>query len=157
VLTAIRAVRNVPRAELDIFGPLINLDERSIAVDRIRYCGEAAPAAVSAIMSEYDLLLFPTVWPGEGYPGVLVEAIQVGLPIIATNWQDLPEMFPGDEAWLVSPEAPEEIEALLRMILDRPALLREKSVKLLSRAPDFHADRVFSRFMDACAQAADRR
>ena len=37
-------------------------------------------------------LLFPSYYPGEGYPGVVIEALQLGLPVIATNWKALPEI-----------------------------------------------------------------
>lgn len=37
-------------------------------------------------LSEYDVMLFPTYWHGEGFPGVIIDAYISGLPVIATNW-----------------------------------------------------------------------
>lgn len=36
-------------------------------------------------LREYDVLLLPTVWEGEGVPGVLIEAKMAGIPSIVTN------------------------------------------------------------------------
>ena len=38
------------------------------------------------ILNKYTMMLFPTQYVGEGFPGVLTEAKIAGIPIIATNW-----------------------------------------------------------------------
>ena len=37
-------------------------------------------------LSNYDVMLFPTYWDGEGFPGVVIDAYISGLPVIATEW-----------------------------------------------------------------------
>lgn len=37
-------------------------------------------------LSEYDTMLFPTYWGGEGFPGIVIDANIAGVPIIATDW-----------------------------------------------------------------------
>jgi len=37
-------------------------------------------------LSNYDCMLFPTYWDGEGFPGVVLDANIAGVPIIATKW-----------------------------------------------------------------------
>lgn len=37
-------------------------------------------------LSQYDVMLFPTYWRGEGFPGVVLDANIAGLPIIASDW-----------------------------------------------------------------------
>lgn len=37
-------------------------------------------------LSSYDVMLFPTFWDGEGFPGVFIDAFIAALPIIATDW-----------------------------------------------------------------------
>jgi glycosyltransferase involved in cell wall biosynthesis len=39
-----------------------------------------------SVLSQYTALLFPTYYPGEGFPGVFIDAFIAGLPIITTNW-----------------------------------------------------------------------
>lgn len=38
------------------------------------------------VLSEYDCMLFPTYYSGEGFPGVVLDANISGVPIIATDW-----------------------------------------------------------------------
>lgn len=38
------------------------------------------------ILSEYDIMLFPTFWEGEGFPGILIDALIAGIPVIASDW-----------------------------------------------------------------------
>lgn len=38
------------------------------------------------VLAEYDAMLFPTYWPGEGFPGIVIDAFVAGLPVIATDW-----------------------------------------------------------------------
>lgn len=38
------------------------------------------------ILSQYDAMLFPTYWMGEGFAGIFIDAMISGLPIIATDW-----------------------------------------------------------------------
>ena len=37
-------------------------------------------------LATYDMMLFPTYWHGEGFPGVILDAFIAGLPVIATEW-----------------------------------------------------------------------
>lgn len=37
-------------------------------------------------LSKYDVMLFPTYWHGEGFPGVVIDAYIAGLPIVASDW-----------------------------------------------------------------------
>lgn len=37
-------------------------------------------------LAGYDMMLFPTYWHGEGFPGVVIDAYIAGLPIIASDW-----------------------------------------------------------------------
>ena len=37
-------------------------------------------------LSQYDIMLFPTYWAGEAFPGVVIDANIAGVPIIASDW-----------------------------------------------------------------------
>ena len=37
-------------------------------------------------LATYDIMLFPTYWDGEGFPGIVIDAYISGVPIIASNW-----------------------------------------------------------------------
>ena len=56
------------------------------ASDEIKYCGKVSYKKSVETIRKYYALLFPTFWPGEGFPGTIVDAFSAGLPVIATNW-----------------------------------------------------------------------
>ena len=43
-------------------------------------------------LSGYDALLFPTMHPTEGFPGVIADAAIAGVPVIASNWNYAEEL-----------------------------------------------------------------
>ncbi len=50
------------------------------------------------------MFVFPTYYPQENQPLVLIEAMMWGLPIIATSWRAIPEMVTdANEAFIVQP------------------------------------------------------
>ena len=61
-------------------------------VPNVTYGGVAAPERVPAIMEAHDALILPTRCSTEGYPGVVIEAFQMGLPVIVTRLPALQEL-----------------------------------------------------------------
>lgn len=91
LFTAFKKCReNGLHLELDYFGPLKDDLDRSFLSDvehteGVRYCGIVDNEKVLSVMSEYQVFVFPTEYPHEGFPAVLVEAQSVGLPVIASD------------------------------------------------------------------------
>lgn len=44
------------------------------------------------ILAGYDAMLFPTMHPTEGFPGVIADAAIAGVPVIAANWNYAKEL-----------------------------------------------------------------
>ena len=38
------------------------------------------------VLASYSAMLFPTFWKGEGFPGILIDAMIAGTPVIASEW-----------------------------------------------------------------------
>jgi len=65
------------------------------------YQGVLPKEKVLKCLREYDVLLLPTCYEGEGYPGAIIEAYSVGLPVITTNWKAIPEIVKREETGLL--------------------------------------------------------
>ena len=69
---------------------------------------------VLSVMSSYDVLVLPTYYEGEGYPGVIVEAYSLGLPVITTRWKAIPEIVEHGTTGILIP--PRSVEALVEAL-----------------------------------------
>ena len=115
-----------PAYSVDFYGPIVDdrLLQEILVTDGLRYCGIVEPSAVQSKMAEYNILLLPTQHSGEGYPGVIVEAFSVGVPVISTHWGGIPEMvLHGDNGLLMGKI---DASSLIAEILSIDATLYKK-------------------------------
>lgn len=54
-------------------------------------------------LSTYDVMLFPTYWGGEGFPGIVIDANMSGLPIIASDWNMNKEVIEDGKTGFIIP------------------------------------------------------
>lgn len=54
--------------------------------DCVTYCGCVSQNKSVEVLSECYMLLFPSVYAGEGLPGTIIDAYSAGLPVIASRW-----------------------------------------------------------------------
>lgn len=111
---------------IDIYGPMEPHEAVETGLDwlgdnsQVRYCGVLAPENVPQVLQNYDGLLLPTTWKTEGHPGVILEAFSVGVPVIATRWNGIPELVDHSCGILIEPDSTEAlIEAIDTMHADR--------------------------------------
>ena len=98
ITTAINGIIEINRkmghiaAKLHVFGMIddnykVEFDELVKKADgTVIYKGVANPKESIKILRQYYMLLFPSVWEGEGFSGTLIEALAAGLPVISSNW-----------------------------------------------------------------------
>lgn len=92
---------------VDFYGPVLDgykdtFMPRIERMSNVNYCGllNFFDGSGQKILTKYHLALFPTFWPGEGFPGVVVDALAVGLPILASDWQHNAEIVTPDVGFL---------------------------------------------------------
>ena len=121
----IDALRAEPFDEIavDVVGPLSNdfSIERFIGVPGLRYLGVVPSEDVGGLIAEYEALVLPTSYKGEGYPGVIIEAYLQGTPVITTYWRSIPEIVIDRGTGLLIPpnDAPALVEAMKTILFDR--------------------------------------
>lgn len=101
---------------LDIYGPIDpsyaeELKEKlANSSENITYCGMIPFDRSVDILKEYDILLFPTYWSGEGFPGTIIDAFSAGVPVIASDWNCNKEIIDNNINGIIYPN--EEISNL---------------------------------------------
>jgi glycosyltransferase involved in cell wall biosynthesis len=79
---------------------------------RVRWCGVRPQAG--RLFGAFDAFVLSS--RTEGTPIVLLEAMQAGVPIVATSVGGVPDVVSSEEAWLVASEDPHGVAAALRAL-----------------------------------------
>lgn len=134
VHVAIAAVRALPRddVQLDVHGDLDShpgySDElRRLAGDdpRIAFRGRFEPDQLGTVLAEIDCLVAPSLWY-ENTPFSVLEALNFGLPVLASDLGGITEIVGGGRNGLLFPagDAPALGAAIARLAVDRDLLGR---------------------------------
>lgn len=142
--------------EVDVYGPLMEgvTEERFVGLRKVRYRGPLAPEQVVPTLAQYDCLLLPTYHPGEGYPGVVLEAYLAGLPVICTRWRALPEIVDEMCGILIAPRSPEQLARAMRSLCDDEALYARLAAGALAKRDFFASEAWAERFARWCRELA---
>ena len=139
--------------EFTIVGGGASLDmlrEKYAGADWVTFTGRVMPEAVADFMSQADLLVIPSLW-FENSPLVAYQAIQLGLPILASDIGGVPELVhSGVNGELLPPGDAPSWTARLSAILSAPDTLRDyhSGAEGLSRSfdPDMLGETVVKLF-----------
>jgi glycosyltransferase involved in cell wall biosynthesis len=119
-------------------GPL-----RSVAEDFARRrtdCDFLGPLDQNDLSREYQraaLVVIPSQWP-EGQPRVLIEALNHGRPVVASNLGSLASSVEDAFGWKCDPDAQGLARALSRALADR-SVLQRKALAARERYSDQHS------------------
>lgn len=112
------------------------------------YKGVLSEEEVLDVLMENDVLLLPTYFDGEGYPGIIIEALSVGMPVIASDWKAINEIISSGHNGLLC--TPKDSASLLKQILE---LNKEKYLQLSKNAWEsfegFDAEKVFNKLLNS--------
>jgi glycosyltransferase involved in cell wall biosynthesis len=86
--------------------------------DSARHAGFVSVEERNQLFRRTDVLTFPSYYPYEGQPAVILEALAHDLPIVTTRWRGIPEHLPERHVHFVDPRAPEQIAAALQVVRD---------------------------------------
>lgn len=118
------------KVECDFFGPVYDEDaarfhEAIAQTNGANYGGVLEPHHVISTITKYDLFVFPTYYSGEGHPGVVIEAMMAGMPIITTNFKSIPDLVKHRvNGLLVTPNNPRELADAIQLLFDDKELMK---------------------------------
>ena len=109
---------------------------------------------VASVLRRADLLLHPARW--EGFGLALLEAMLVGLPVVATNVSSIPEIVAdGETGLLVPPDEPAALREAVARVLADPGDLGERGRERARR--EFSVARMAERTLAVYAAASEAR
>jgi len=116
---------------IDIYGPLKDdYADDSFRDFRANYQGSLKADDVLKTLNKYDVLILPTYYPGEGYPGIVIEALSLGKPVIVTDLPSIQEMVDERCAIFVKPKSVEDIvNAIMKFNSDNYASYSMNALK----------------------------
>ena len=133
-----------------VYGPILaeHMSPETFTEAGMHYGGILDPDDVQPTMDQYDVFAFPTWAPGEGYPGVIIEAMAQGLPIISSQWREVPDCVRHEVNGLLFPMR--DVDAFVAAFerIDDPELYAQLSAGSLELFERFTPDAAITSFLD---------
>jgi glycosyltransferase involved in cell wall biosynthesis len=137
------------QSDLESLAQKLNLDRQVI------FTGQRED--VSEILRDVDIVVQPSLT--EGLSNVILEAMAVGIPVVATSVGGNPELVEdGRTGFLISPENAGEIANAIERLLDAPDMARAFGERARQRVIDeFAIERMLSKTEALYARLVDQR
>lgn len=149
ILAIIKCNQHFPEivATLDIYGKI----EEQTWFDSlqtefpayIKYKGIAMYNNSVQTLKEYNALLFPTYYQGEGIAGTIIDALSAGLPIIASDWHDNNLVIQNKETgFLFKTHDIDHLTSILINVCKNPTTLTDMKINCINKAQLYQPENV---------------
>lgn len=102
------------------------------------------------IISNYNCMLFPTYWQGEGFPGVIIDAFIAGLPVIGSDWNMNRELIEeGVNGFIIPAKSTEALYEKMKFVINNENILNEIRFNNRLKAENYHIDAVYIQLKEA--------
>jgi glycosyltransferase involved in cell wall biosynthesis len=157
--TAIAAVSLVPDARLVIVGDGPDRPEleravaASAASERIEFRGSLPRDEALRVVAGAEAGLLSSAW--ENLPHSAVEALSLGVPVVATSVGGVPEVVrDGENGLLVPPGLPDELATAIRRVLEEPGLRDRLAAAAKPSVEAISSDAIYGRLERLLQEAA---
>lgn len=125
------------RISLDFYGQ-INEPDKNYFFDNlvnkfefVEYHGPLNPSLINLVLQKYDMLVLPTRWFTEGFPGSILDAYQAGIPVAVTAWKHAREFVAdGKSGFIVDFDNPlPELKDIVTRLAYNPSELKSMKEK----------------------------
>ena len=137
----------------DFYGPIHDeihdeFLQKLASVPNAHYCGIARPGSGPQLISQYDALVLPTYYETEGHPGVLIEAMHAGVPVISTKVRTFPELITnGWNGFLVPQKNHHALAEAIHLLALQPALREKMGHANYLKGLEFRAETVVAQML----------
>ncbi len=135
-----------PPVTLHIYGPVVRGYEKNFSsairtVFYARYCGVLRPEQAPHTLQGYDLMLFPTYYEGEGFPGAILDSFIAGVPVIASDWKYNREIITeGKTGAFCKVRSVEDLAARVQAFIDDPEQIAPMRRHCVEQSQRYHVD-----------------
>ncbi len=128
--------------------------ERRIAArnlgSHVTLTGHLPATSLAREYAEADVFVFPTYYPGEGFPTVIAEAMGAGLPIVTTQMRGITDhLRDGINALFVPARDPDAIAGAVERLLADEQLRESMANANLEAVKAFAPERVAREYLEA--------
>ncbi len=128
---------------------------RELAGDLPNISFEGWSDKVGNYLAAFDLFILPS--NKEGIGGILLDAMDRALPLIASRVGGLPEIVrDGDNGLLIDPRSPDQLEQAILRLYQNPDLRRSMGARGREFSRDFTADAMAARYLELYRQAVGK-
>jgi len=121
----------------------LRLRQAAVGLDNVLFTGEVAN--VGDYLAAFDLFLYPS--RHEGLGSILLDALEAGLPVVATGVGGIPEIIrDGENGMLVKPDEPAALEAAVNALYADAGLRARVARANRLRAREFSAATMTGRY-----------
>ncbi len=97
------------------------------------------------VLASYDAMLFPTMHPTEGFPGIIADAAIAGVPVIAANWNYAKELVEDCGCGFVFPVGDNKaLTDWMRFAINNREKLQTMRLNCVSRSAIYRTDNVLT-------------
>lgn len=141
------------RIKIDFYGPISNeyqkkFRKKILANELAEYKGilNGQDESIYEILEQYDLMLFPTFWEGEGFPGTIIDSYIASLPIVASNWKFNSEIIKDKETgFLFEAKNQNSFNDIILKILKDPNQLKIMRKNCYRESEKYNIDKVLEK------------
>ena len=161
VFVLLEAARQCPDVRFVLAGDWYLVTEETegkrLAGANVEFIGPVTGAAKQQVLADADLLAFPTFYYYETMGLVLLEAMQAGLPVIATRRASIVEIIrDGVHGLLVNEQDPADLAEKILQLAGAPALRAKMGAAGRQRFADFYTHEQYGQRMIAVFEELSR-
>jgi len=132
----LRAMKNLYGYKLTLIGDGPEKDNMESLANKLgintEFLGAVPYNRVRKYMSKSSLLVLPAI-DGEGLPNVILEAMSIGLPVVATSLAGIPNVVSDNQTGIiVKPRDSQVMAHAIKTIIETPGLWRHMSLNSLN-------------------------
>ncbi len=101
------------------------------------------------VLKNYFLLLFPTYYVGEGFPGTLLDAFSSGLPVLASDWKYNSEIVDDEiNGWIYSFLKTDDLKKKLIYLAENSNEVIALKKNCILKAKEYTPEKVMKQLLD---------